>query len=332
MINSINFLGQIHSVNKSEKPSSCKTKPLEYDTFERSSANKKAKSAYDIETVKGSIREENLIGSGFSNTVYKIDGTDDYVIRISRTAGKDAIISGEYETEDVEDKALTGNYGQVVALLTPKDRINAPTIEILKKQSGITNGNPPSSAIYFENGDLRPGEATYEALERKEHYAKTLQILADMPQSAYEDLIDKFEELDRAGYRFDYYNPNNFLLDEENQSINIIDLEKPGSTYKNDLGNALWALSNIGYLNTYMSSHDESSGFISDDDKNRAFKNTMTVIDKFTKALIAKGKKYSKDGYEFYTEVLNGMPMSFYLKTMDIREKENKLREMGVLE
>ena len=71
-------------------------------------------------------------------------------------------------------------------------------------------------------------------------------------------LIDKFIELDEAGYKFDYYNPNNFLLDEDKGSIEIIDLDKYKAPYKNDLGNALWALTNIEYLNTYLSSYVQS--------------------------------------------------------------------------
>ena len=146
------------------------------------------------------------------------------------------------------------------------------------------------------------------------------------------DLIDKFIELDEAGYKFDYYNPNNFLLDEDKGSIEIIDLDKYKAPYKNDLGNALWALTNIEYLNTYLSSYDESSHLISDNDKNEAVGNTIEVISKYTKALQNKGKKYSSDGYEFMTQLFESYPMSFYLKTLDRSEKLQKLKDMGVMD
>ena len=282
--------------------------------------------------LKESFSEENLLGQGFSNSVYKIEGNDDYVLRVPRSYfDPDKTDFGDYKIKDTKDKSLKSNFGQQAALIQSDD-VHKPSIEVLLKQQGITNGNPPPSAIFEESGKLREGEISYESIERKEHYAKCLKILASMPQSAYDDLIDKFIELDEAGYKFDYYNPNNFLLDEDKGSIEIIDLDKYKAPYKNDLGNALWALRNIEYLDTYLSSYDESSHLISDNDKNEAVGNTIEVISKYTKALQNKGKKYSSDGYEFMTQLFESYPMSFYLKTLNRSEKLQKLKDMGVMD
>lgn len=338
MINAINFLGNITCNVNRQQSFGNKIKPMDNDYFIKSthleniSQNDFIKWAnetgfYPHRLVDVMKDEENILGKGFSNTVYKIPGNNDYVLRVSNASAINIDDLSDYSLEDVEDKNLDGNYGQCIAKITSSD-FRKPDIFVLRKQTGITNGNPPSSVIYFENGDLKPGELPYEAYDRKEHYAKSLQILADMPQEAYDNVVYNLSKLGDMGYKFDYYNPNNFLLDEEGEQINIIDLEKVQKGYKNDLGNALWALSDISYLNTFMSKHDSYP--MSEDDSNKAFKNTITIIDKYTKAIKNNGQTYSFDGYEFF-QLLNSVPMSFYLRTWDIEEKRQKLKDMGVM-
>lgn len=340
MINSVSFLGNItYNINRQTSFGN-KTKPMENDCFVRSSKSQAPSQNDFIQWAEKTNffpqklsevmqDEENILGKGFSNTVYKIPGNEEYVLRVSNSSDTNFFSDlSDYSLEDAEDKNLKGNYGQCVAKIKSSD-FRKPEIFILKKQKGITNGNPPSSVIYFENGTLRPGELPYEARERKEHYAKCLQILADMPQESYDELVHNLSELGEAGYRFDYYNPNNFLLDEEGGKINIIDLEKTQKGSKNDLGNALWALSNISYLTTFMSKHDNSP--MPEEESNKAFENTMTVIDKYTKAMKNNGEKYSPDGYEFF-QLMNSLPMSFYLRSMNIEEKRQKMVDMGVMD
>ena len=60
----------------------------------------------------------------------------------------------------------------------------------------------------------------------------------------------------------------NFLLDKNKGTIEIIDLDKMPKPYENDLGNALWALTNIEYLNTYLTdSYNEKDPKISDENR-----------------------------------------------------------------
>lgn len=334
MINGINSLMSMAKINfKGHDDKQFRTTPMCNDCFVKSSNQemgeftKWAKQTDFLpQGLKNTLREENLLGKGFSNQVYKIDGNDDYVIRLRRSSADEVFNFSQYKIEDTEDKKLKGNYGQEVALIKSDD-YKLPQIQVLKMQKGITNGNPPPAAIYEENGELRAGESAYEDRGRKEHYAQCLQILADMPQEAYEQLLSNVAEIGEAGYKFDYYNPNNFLLDEENQQINMIDLEKANTKYNNNPGNLLWALSNIDYLSTYMSSMDNVP--IEEDDKNKAFENTITILDKYIKAMQNQGLKF-ENGYEF-NNLVSSMPFSFLLRAVKNEDKYQKLQEMGVM-
>lgn len=338
MIKAINFCSQIKPIS-THNTQRAFSDPIQNDSFKKSDAqgtNEFIKWAKDSDFIPfglaQTLSEENKIGNGFTNTVYDIPSNRGYVLRLSNIDGGenlDEIDFGSYRIQDCEDSDLQGNFGQAVARLI-SDNPKNPTFEILKRQEGITNANPPTSVVYIKDVGLKTGELPYEAQERKEHYAKCLQILADMPQEAYDRLISEFSQLDKAGYRFDYYNPNNFLLDAQNDRINIIDIEKAPSGFKNDLGNALWALTDITYFGTYMSDYDGTR--TSDEDRNEVLKNNVEIIDKFTKALINNNKKYSKEGFEFVTQLVSSIPMSFYLKTANIYEKMEKLEQMGVLE
>ncbi len=287
---------------------------------------------FTADSLKESLCDENLIGSGFNNTVYAINGCDDFVLRTGNYAkGLQGVDFSDYSLNDTEDKSLKGNFGQEVALFKSSD-IHKPPVQVLRKQNGITNCNPPPSAIYTEDGRLKAGKASYEALERKQHYSKCLDILASMPDEAYDELIKKFSIIDEAGYKFDYYNPNNFLLNTEEGRIELIDLDKAPKGTKNDLGNALWALLDIQYLNTYVSNTDESASYITDESKKKAVEDSVKIIDKYTRAMKNNGKKYSGDGYEFAVHLIGSLPMTLYLKEFSHTEQENALRNMGVME
>ncbi len=344
MINRISFMGKVTSPDFEASAQKARLKPMENDCFVKSTEPKKEQP--DNEFIKwagenrflegglqAALSEENLLGQGFSHSVYKIPNNDDFVLRVSRNYFDSKRTDySQYKITDTEDKKLKGNFGQEVAILET-DSPNDPRISVLKKQNGISNGNPPPSAIHYENGDLREGELPYEAIERKEHYAKCLQILADTPEEAYDSLIDKFDALNNAGYRFDYYNANNFLLDEDKGTIEIIDTDKMSDKYDNDLGNALWALTNIEYLNTYiMPSYNPDEPKVSDDDKNLAIKNTLTIIDKYTKAMQKKGKKFTSEGYEFTVHLMGSFPMMIFLQSNDHYAQVEKLREMGLMD
>lgn len=336
MINSINFLGNINKINfLGAKQPEIKTKPYGADCFIKSekkeSKNDFVSWANETDFVKKDFKKlvkgEAILGKGFTHTVFAIPNNDKYVIRTHNTAlprmGNDF---SNYKIVDSKDENLKGNFGQTVAIIKSDD-IFDPEFEVLMRQKGITNGNPPTATIYAENGDLLPNQLPYEDPSRKEHYAKTLQILANMPQESYDELVKTLDELGKIGYRFDYYNSNNFMLDDAEEKINIIDLEPMRNPYQNNFGDALFALSNSEYFTTYVS----PDGNVPAEDKDKALLNTMSVFDKFFKALQNNNKQIKYISFDFLTKVLTTMPMYQYFQTMDKNEILAKMKGMGIL-
>ena len=69
-----------------------------------------------------------------------------------------------------------------------------------------------------------------------------------------------------AGYRLDHLNSNNLLIDEENKSINLIDMERvnPDGTVPH-YANLLYSLTNCAYFDTYTYDYPNP---VSDEEKN----------------------------------------------------------------
>lgn len=289
--------------------------------------------------IKAALHPDNLIGEGFDHSAYKIPGNDDYVLRIKNSYYEltQDIDYSNYKIVDTRDMKLDCNIGQQVALLvdekTPLDPrvMPHPRIEILKKQKGYANGNPSPRALYIEGtGQLRrAGLVPYEANSRKEHYAKCMKALAEMPDSTYDQLIDDLLIAGEACYKFDTENSNNFLIDEENQRINLIDMSPTSKPHKDRFGNTLYALINAEFLDHYISS---DSGYVPKDpeEKNNTVINVLTIMDKYTQAMRRKLQKYNLNSFQFHM-LLNRAIGSFWLKTWDSQEKIQKLRDMGVL-
>ena len=154
MINNISFNG-IFNIQNNNKIS-FRAKSLPNDTFEKSSSpasdNKFIKWAKENEFLNGGIKaslvDENLLGKGFSHSVYKIPNNDDYVLRVSRNYFDPKEVDfSQYKIKDTEDKSLKSNFGQEVAKIEADD-FRMPSISVLRKQTGTSNGNPPPSALH----------------------------------------------------------------------------------------------------------------------------------------------------------------------------------------
>lgn len=271
--------------------------------------------------------DENRIGKGFSHSAFAIPNCDEYILRTSSLNQK--LKYSEAKIIDTEDKNLDVNIGQEVAMIEiPTEDFFPVKIEVLKKQKGKSIGVPPSQAIYVEEtGELRKGELPYEAKERKKHYAKTIHQVAQLPVDAYEKLLADIESAAKAGYKFDHLNSNNLLVDEENSSINLIDMDK--AKIPVNYGNVLYALTNINYLSTFTSSYDDNP--MSQEAMTQAVGDTIDIIDKFMQAMQNKNLKLKQDdcSYEFFN-LMNSIPMSFYCKTGDYHEKWQALKNRGI--
>ena len=273
-----------------------------------------------------------LIGKGFTHSAYRIPNNDNYVLRVGRSS--DGFIeNADWENikiTDIEDKNLTINIGQPVAYIEAQaDKIYPVYIEVLKKQEGKPLGIKPSETLLAdEYGTLREGEVPYEHISRKEYYANSIHEVAQLPVSAFEQLIDELKTAGEEGYAFDYLNSNNFLVDTENQKINLIDMDKGSRKPKWD--NILYALTNIYYYGTYTSYYAEPA--MSEEQKQQVTNDTMTIIKKFIAAMKTKGEKFDRYNlsYEFQTTMAHSLPFLMTFMVFDKEAAFDKLEKMGV--
>ena len=299
--------------------------PSEYEKF----TNWAKENKFQEKIKDALLNEENILGNGFSNTVYQIPDCKEYVLRIGNSSKKEAeklIKNTDIEIVNNGDKNLRGNYGQRIAEIKLKDSFI--TIEVLKKQEGKTYGVPPTAVIYEENGDLRAGEVPYEDISRKQQYEKSLAAIAKYPVSSYEKLIEDVLRAQRAGYAFDFENANNFMYDDKTQSINMIDLIQRGTPFKNELGNILWSLVCTDYAGTYFSNNNND---ISDERKNEALKNNIEIIEKFTIAMKNKGVKFDYMNERLH-RLVGSMPMMAWARSLDRETIWGKLEHLGILD
>ena len=252
--------------------------------------------------------DEYKIGSGFSHKAYKIPENDNYILRTSNSINVNDIDITSGEIIDMEDEDLKINIGQQVANIKLQTKTGHPVFfEVLKKQEGTPIGVTNPRALYDEiTGELRPGALPYEAPERKEQYAASLEKLADLPLESYENLINDIQAAFNAGYRLDHFNSNNLLLDEKNKEINLIDMER--ATGELNYGNILYALTNIQYFKTFISGYPNK---VPDCQIGKAINETITIVQKFMLAMKMQGVKFShiNSSLEFQ-DLLSSYPLA----------------------
>lgn len=273
-----------------------------------------------------------IIGKGFSHTAYLIPDNKDYVLRVGRSSD-DFIKKADWKNmkiTDIEDKNISRNIGQPVAYIEAQaDKIFPIYIEVLKRQEGTPLGiKPPETLLADEFGTLRKDEAAYEDISRKEYYSKSIHEVAQLPIEAYEKLIEELKIAGNEGYTFDYLNSNNFLIDTNNQKINLIDMEKGPKTPRWDA--ILYALTNISYYGTYTSNYSEP--IMSDEKRNQVTQDTITIIKKFITAMKNKGEKFDRYNltYEFLTTMSHSLPFLMTFMVFDKEAAFDKLEKMGI--
>ena len=298
--------------------SNFKTKPYPKDSFTKSISFKGdlkennfinwADENDFLSDLKNNLTKENVLGSGYFHIVYEIPNNEDFVLRAPSYFSIQTSDFDNLELIDDEDENLNVNIGQAVA------KIKVPQIgesehfvelEVLRKQGGKSIGVPPAEVVAHKKNEI-----PYEAKERKEKYASTLEALSGAPQEAFDTLIQEYKKTTNAGYRFDHLNSNNILFDSEKQKFNFIDMDKAKMPEQYDA--LLYALLNIDYFNTYISPYPKETE-VSDSDKMKAQEETIAVIKKFVKAMQKEGVKFDENNitYEFNT-CLATMPFMIF--------------------
>lgn len=270
---------------------------------------------------------DNVIGTGYVHKVYRIPDCDEYVLRVLRNTKFDYNDFSVERYTDTEDRDLKINIGQSIGSIKLRNS-NKMTVmvDVLKKQKGTSIGNPPPQAICNEySGELREDEEPYEAMSRKIKYADSLKSLASLPVETYEELIQNVKEASKLGYKFDYLNSNNLLVDEENQQINLIDMDCARGS-EEDYGSLLYALTNIKYFGTYCSKYDGNP--VDSNKQYEAIKNTIQITEKYLKAMKRQNVKFNteKPTIEFF-EFVRSLPATFLCAESDPDEKLKILQQ-----
>lgn len=157
--------------------------------------------------------EKNFIGRGFSANVYSIPKIDNYLFRIERNHfTPQSFISNPIISEAQNE--LAPNFGQFVAS-------NGHGFFITKKVFGESHSLPNWSVKIHA---VEKGEDEINHKDAK-FILEKVNKLSEFPQKSYEDLARKIQRLNRhTECEIDIMNPNNLIVDNENEALGIIDL------------------------------------------------------------------------------------------------------------
>jgi hypothetical protein len=179
---------------------------LPHQSFEE--FEKFAKQTDFLKNLSEYVKEQHLVGEGKYHKVYSIPQNDTFLIRIKRNHIDD--IHKGYPLIKSPNPFPHKNLGQKVAEI-------GKNIEIIIKQDGIPNGLEDRDNYKLKNAPL-PKEKVPEVISK-------LQMVSQMPQNTYNTLANEVKTICKGGYLFDFYNPNNILIDNEKKALNIVDID-----------------------------------------------------------------------------------------------------------
>lgn len=173
--------------------------------------------------ISKSLIPVNHLGSGTQQTAYSLNNIENYVVKIPN----DGFRPGDIKK--VEDEFPKINLGQAVAIIG-----NA---KICKKQKGIISSIPYRDRITGSKNNLNT-------------YLSHIKRTAGLNQAAYDDFALTLSELNKKEMLFDCFNPNNVLIDESDQKINIVDdlTDFPSDDDSNNALSMIASLLDIRYM------------------------------------------------------------------------------------
>lgn len=158
-------------------------------------------------------RTGRILGGGFEGITIEIPNNDKWVIKVMKRSN---FIQQKCEKAaicEVPDKLPDLNIGQMIAYVTmPISNTSSRRFYILRKQKGDSYGinNTPPQELNKNNIAA---------------HISSLKKMAEYPFDAYRQMIRDIISVNDAGYVFDFYNPNNIMLDDENKRINFVDVD-----------------------------------------------------------------------------------------------------------
>ena len=213
-------------------------------------------------------KQENKLGEGVKKIVYSIDGIDDYVVAFYKQREED----NSAPLVGVKDVFPGYNFGQEVAT-------NNANISVMKKIKGNDHSIPDWTSKY--QGLVYRGEPITE--EDAKIFLSGLLDVAEMPWSSYVDFAEQVKYLNDRRIKIDLFNPNNIIVDVQNQKITHFDLfEKPEIFHF--LGKDLNGVQDMINILADALLHGEYAKALNDDERNLLIKTTQRVAEKCTVA------------------------------------------------
>jgi YD repeat-containing protein len=143
-----------------------------------------------------------VLGRGSNVTVYEVLGLDNFVVSVHHKA--DAKKLGELTPMNILPDL---NVGQPVAEF-------GSGYTILKRQEGIVAGTQ------FDANGVRSEEELAKFPDKR-------RMIAEMPQSAYDNLAREILQVNKRGYSWDASKATNLLVDPEQAKFNLVDVNPP---------------------------------------------------------------------------------------------------------
>ena len=150
------------------------------------------------------LSEDNCIGEGRSNKVYKLPYTDKFLIKTYKRLTSQNIHQYQKELTPTPDIFTHINIGQSIARM-------GQYILILIKQAGEQHSIPFMKRNNIEQSDITK-------------YLNDIKKLANIPQKGYQNFTNEVKELTQNNCYIDYFNSNNLLINTD--EINIVDIKK----------------------------------------------------------------------------------------------------------
>lgn len=224
--------------------------------------------------IKKSIQNnKNFIGSGKDHRVYKLDGVNDYVVRVPLNINDDCFAE---ELKPITDYFPNVNVGQAVAG-------NNRGVSVLKKVKGYEHGIKMSKLFAQKNLPTQ---------EDAEIFLQQLKIIAGFENASYVDLAKQFKQINKSERFFVDTNPNNLMVDVLNNKLTVIDLfdktQVPGLENFTSHVNAMISLILDGQMHTRFLEK------LSDVKKQEMINTSRIIIDKCKNAGLQAGILQSK--------------------------------------
>lgn len=226
---------------------------------------------------------KNLCGKGANSEVFNIPSLEKYVVKFLNKNDPNKVPLNIFP-ENV-------NLGQPVW----QSNIN-PRVLILKKIEGEEYSIPNWSGTIF-NPETYHGEP----VTRKQtalYFEKLLKV-SQMNQASYDTLLEKVKILDENDFKLDSINPNNMIVDFENNEINIIDYfkVKPDEKhlYQNSSFDVVALISDFTLFTEYYDKMNEK-------EKAEALNAISTVYNKVDQAAQKSGLSRDKEVFKTFVQ------------------------------